>query len=345
MTLTLEDIRVTFGGTAALDGVSLVMQPGERLAVLGPSGSGKSTLLRVIAGLAPPTSGRVLWDGTDLADVPVHLRGFGLMFQDYALFPHRDVAGNVAFGLETRGIPKPQRAARVSEVLTLVGLPGYGHRRIDQLSGGEQQRVALARALAPTPKLLMLDEPLGALDRSLRTRLLDELALLFTQLGLPIIYVTHDQEEALAVGDRVAVLNHGRLEALMAARDLWLTPPNEFVARFLGMNNVVPMNNVGSMNPTVETPWGTLDATDVPANATRVLIRPDALTLDPDGSLSGVVNAVAFRGESTTLLVRPAAAPDGPNLEARIPSTAGDPPVVGARVSFTVDPSGVLFLP
>jgi thiamine transport system ATP-binding protein len=292
-----------------------------------------------------PDRGRIAIDGDvwgDRAqgiDQPTRARRVGYVFQDYALFPHRDVAGNVAFGLETRGIPKPQRAARVSEVLTLVGLPGYGHRRIDQLSGGEQQRVALARALAPTPKLLMLDEPLGALDRSLRTRLLDELALLFTQLGLPIIYVTHDQEEALAVGDRVAVLNHGRLEALMAARDLWLTPPNEFVARFLGMNNV------GSMKPTVETPWGTLDATDVPANATRVLIRPDALTLDPDGSLSGVVNAVAFRGESTTLLVRPAAAPDGPNLEARIPSTAGDPPVVGARVSFRVDPSGVLFLP
>jgi thiamine transport system ATP-binding protein len=339
MTLTLDDVRVTFGGTAALDGVSLQMQPGERLAVLGPSGSGKSTLLRVIAGLEPLGSGRVLWDGTDLAGVPVHRRGFGLMFQDYALFPHRDVAGNVAFGLETHDVPAAQRTGRVNEVLALVGLPGYGQRRIDQLSGGEQQRVALARALAPTPRLLMLDEPLGALDRSLRTRLLDELAGLFTQLGLPIIYVTHDQEEALAVGDRVAVLKRGRLEALMTARDLWLAPPNEFVARFLGMNNVVPIN------PGLATPWGILDARDVPADATRVLIRPDALTLDPDGPLGGVVKTVTFRGDSTTLLVMPADTPDGPNLEARIQSTAGDPPVVGARVSFRVDPSGVLFLP
>ncbi len=343
MTLRLVDVRVTYGVTAALDGVSLEMAPGERLAVLGPSGSGKSTLLRAIAGLEPLAAGRIEWAGTDLAAVPVHKRGLGLMFQDYALFPHRDVAGNVAFGLETRDVPPAERHARVEEVLALVGLPGYGGRRIDQLSGGEQQRVALARALAPTPKLLMLDEPLGALDRSLRTRLLDDLASLFEKLGLPIIYVTHDQEEALAVGDRVAVFNRGRLEALMPARDLWLTPPNEFVARFLGLSNVIPLERDGDE---LVTPWGVLPATDrPPADSTRLLLRPDALALSTDGPLRGEVSAVTFRGDSTTLFVRPMDMPDGPTLEAHLRSAAADPPGVGAMVNLSVDPAGVLFLP
>jgi thiamine transport system ATP-binding protein len=340
--LRLDDIRVTFGNTAALDGVSLEMAAGERLAVLGPSGSGKSTLLRAIAGLEPLAAGRIEWAGTDLAAVPVHKRDLGLMFQDYALFPHRDVAGNVAFGLETRDVPTHERHARVDEVLALVGLPGYGGRRIDQLSGGEQQRVALARALAPTPKLLMLDEPLGALDRSLRTRLMDDLASLFAKLGLPIIYVTHDQEEALAVGDRVAVLNRGRLEALMPARDLWLKPPNEFVARFLGLSNVFPLKRDGDR---LVTPWGELPTDRPPADSTKVLIRPEALALSGDGPLHGEVAAVTFHGDSTTLFIRPTDMPDGPTLEAHVRSALGDLPVVGAKVTLSVERSGVLFLP
>jgi thiamine transport system ATP-binding protein len=310
--------------------------------VLGPSGSGKSTLLRAIAGLEPLTAGRIEWDGVNLAGVPVHRRDFGLMFQDYALFPHRDVAGNVAFGLETRGATPTQRGERVDEVLALVGLPGYGNRRIDQLSGGEQQRVALARALAPTPRLLMLDEPLGALDRGLRTHLLDELISLFGRLGLPLIYVTHDQEEALAVGDRVAVLNRGRLETVMTARDLWLAPPNEFVARFLGLTNIVPIE---PMDGRLLTPWGSIPAPDSPpGHATRLLIRPEALELDPEGPLSGVVSAVAFRGDTTTVLVRPASG-DGPTLEAHLGSVAGEVPQAGESVRLSVDPAGVLFLP
>ena len=341
--LRLDDVRVTFGATVALDGVSLELGAGERLAVLGPSGSGKSTLLRATAGLEPLAAGRVLWDGADLDGVPVHRRGFGLMFQDYSLFPHRDVAGNVAFGLETQAMAAAQRRERVAEVLALVGLPGYGARRIDQLSGGEQQRVALARALAPRPRLLMLDEPLGALDASLRTRLLDELGGLFAQLGLPIIYVTHDQEEALALGDRVAVLNAGRLETIMPARELWLAPPNEFVARFLGLANVLPLV---AARDRLTTPWGELTpAHQPPAGTTKLLIRPDALTLSADGPLSGIVSAVTFRGESTTILVKPHDAPDGPVLEAHLQTAHGAAPAVGQPVSLTVDPSGVLFLP
>jgi thiamine transport system ATP-binding protein len=298
-------------------------------------------LLRAIAGLEPLTAGRITWDGADLAGVPVHERNLGLMFQDYALFPHRDVAGNVAFGLETRGATPTQRRERVDEALALVGLPGYGNRRIDQLSGGEQQRVALARALAPTPRLLMLDEPLGALDRGLRTHLLDELISLFGRLGLPLIYVTHDQEEALAVGDRVAVLNRGRLETVMTARDLWLAPPNEFVARFLGLTNIVPIEPTDGR---LGTPGGRLPAPDSPpGQATRLLIRPEALALDPDGPLQGVVSAVAFRGDDTTLLVQSDG--DGATLEARLRSAAGEVPQAGESVRLRVDPAGVLFLP
>jgi thiamine transport system ATP-binding protein len=345
--LRLHDVRVVYGTNTALDGVSLELQPGERLAVLGPSGSGKSTLLRAIAGLEPLAGGRVEWDGADLAATPVHQRNFGLMFQDYALFPHRDVAGNVAFGLETRDVPAALRRERVDEVLALVGLPGYRDRRIDQLSGGEQQRVALARALAPTPRLLMLDEPLGALDRALRAHLLDELTGLFARLELPLIYVTHDQEEALAVGDRVAVLNEGRLETVMPARELWLSPPNEFVARFLGLTNVVPIERDGDR---LWTPWGTLPALQPPTDATRLLLRPDALALDPDGPLGGTLVVVTFRGDTTKILVRPydAAGPGDtadPLLEAHLRSGASEPPPIGDSVRLRIDPQGVLFLP
>ena len=181
--------------------------------------------------------------------LPAHRRGFGLMFQDYALFPHRDVRGNVAFGLEMRGDARAAIDARVAEVLELVGLSGFERRLPSDLSGGEQQRVALARALAPTPRLLMLDEPLGALDRALRAELLDELDAIFTRLSLPIIYVTHDQEEALAIGDRVCVLRAGVVEALMPPRELWRSPPNEFVARFLGMANVFVARSAGARCP------------------------------------------------------------------------------------------------
>jgi thiamine transport system ATP-binding protein len=343
--LRLSGVRVTYGTTPALDGIDLEVRPSERLAVLGPSGSGKSTLLRAIAGLEPLAAGEISWDGQDLAGVPVHKRGFGLMFQDYVLFPHRDVAGNVAFGLEMHSATPAQSRARVEEVLTLVGLPGHGGRRIDQLSGGEQQRVALARALAPTPRLLMLDEPLGALDRGLRARLLDELAGLFARIALPIIYVTHDQEEALAMGDRVAVINRGRLEAVMPARELWRSPPNAFVARFLGLNNVVPF---ASARDAVVTPWGDLPLTAAPAvppSSSWLLLRPEALALDPDGPLRGIVATVTFRGETTTMHVRPETQADGPLLEIHLQSNSGDPPVVGQSVRLGVDPQGVLILP
>ena len=307
------------------------------MAVLGPSGSGKSTLLRAIAGLEPLAQGRISWQGTDLANVPVHERHFGLMFQDYVLFPQRDVRGNVAFGLEMRGATRRSIDGRVAEVLELVGLGGYGRRRIDELSGGEQQRVALARALAPTPRLLMLDEPLGALDRVLRTRLLDDLAALFSELRLPIVYVTHDQEEALAVADRVAVMSAGRLAAVEPPATLWHAPPTELVARFLGFNNIVPFERRDG--GVASTPWGEVRvATSLPAHG-RLLIRPDALVPDSDGAISGRVRSVTFRGDHTRLIIEPDQS-GAPLLEASLQATRA----VGEHIRLRADPAAVVIL-
>ena len=347
--LRMVAATVRYGEAAALEGVDLEVGRAERLAVLGPSGSGKSTLLRAICGLEPLAAGRIEWAGQDLAGVPVHRRGFGLMFQDYVLFPHRDVGGNVGFGLEMSDVAPAARQGRVEEVLELVGLRGHERRRIDQLSGGEQQRVALARALAPRPRLLMLDEPLGALDRALRTRLLDDLAELFAQLELPIIYVTHDQEEALAMGQRVAVLNHGRLETVLPAQQLWLSPPNEFVARFLGLSNIVSLRAGDAQR--VVTPWGAIDLVSTPpTGTTHLLVRPEAMVIDPAGPLSGVVRAETFRGDHTVLRIGPQTEggplPDGPEVpELEVHLRLADPPRVGQRVTLSVDPRGVLFLP
>ena len=232
--LELTNVSVRFDGTRAVDDVSLTVADGERLAVLGPSGSGKSTLLRAVAGLEPLAAGRIKWDGNDLTQTPVHERRFGLMFQDYVLFPHLDVARNVAFGLEVRSETRQAATDRVAEVLALVRMNGYERRLPAQLSGGEQQRVALARTLAPRPLLLMLDEPLGALDRSLRRDLLGELLEIVKQARLTTLYVTHDHEEALAFGDRVAVMRAGRIEALATPTDLISNPASEWVASFLG---------------------------------------------------------------------------------------------------------------
>jgi thiamine transport system ATP-binding protein len=216
----------------AVDGVSLEVGPAEVVALLGASGSGKSSLLRAVAGLEPLAAGRIEWDGADLAAVPTHRRGFVMMFQDGQLFPHLSVAGNVAYGI--RHLPKPERAARVAELLELVGLPGYGPRPITALSGGQAQRVALARSLAPSPKLLLLDEPLSALDRGLREHLVGVLGDTVRATGTPALYVTHDQDEAFALADRVGVMSAGRLLQLAAPADLWRNPETKEVAEFLG---------------------------------------------------------------------------------------------------------------
>jgi len=218
----------------AVDGVSFQVAPGEVLALLGPSGCGKSTLLRAIAGLEHLVRGIVYWDGSDLAAVPVHRRGFGLMFQDGQLFPHRDVAGNVAFGLQMTGVPVADRKPRVAELLEMVGLAGFGSRQVATLSGGERQRVALARSLAPTPRLLLLDEPLSALDRALREQLAEDLARVLRETHTTAVFVTHDQDEAFTVADRIGVMMSGKLVQVGTATELRAEGIDRAVRAFLG---------------------------------------------------------------------------------------------------------------
>jgi thiamine transport system ATP-binding protein len=311
--LRVAGLEVRYGEAIALDGIDLVVGDGEVVSVLGPSGSGKSTLLRAVAGLEPPARGRIEWDGDDLTPVPPHRRQLGLMFQDHTLFPHRDVLANVAFGLRMRRVPADRAAARARELLALVGLAGYEHRRVTELSGGEQQRVALAQALAPAPRLLMLDEPLGSLDRALRERLMVELRELFTRLGLTSLYVTHDHDEAFALADRVAVMHDGRIEQLGPPVEVWEHPTSEFVARFLGYN-----------------------VTDALGTG-RVAVRPDSLRVEPEGPSAGVVTARTFRRDHFLLEVKVA---DGPALEVAV--TGDRIPAVGDPVRLAVDPAAIV---
>ncbi|MFF7476042.1 ATP-binding cassette domain-containing protein [Streptomyces sp. NPDC008092] len=312
MLLTLDAATVRFGGRAVLDAVGLAVAEHEVVCVLGPSGSGKSTLLRAVAGLQPLDSGRVLLDGHDQARVPAHRRGVGLMFQDHQLFPQRDVGANVAFGLRMRGTGKAEQTARVGELLELVGLPGAAGRAVAGLSGGEQQRVALARALAPRPRLLMLDEPLGQLDRSLRERLVVELRELFGRLGTTVLAVTHDQGEAFALADRVVVMRDGRIAQSGTPLDVWQRPADEFVARFLGFGNVVPATVEGTV---AVTPWGKVPVAEGAGQGTRtLLVRPAGVRLvAADAGLPCTVAARTFQGTHVTVHLQPQ---DGPRLEA-----------------------------
>ena len=312
--LRVEDVRVRFGGKIALDGVALEVARDEVLAVLGPSGSGKSTLLRVIAGLQRPDSGRVLLDGEDLAPVPAHRRGIGLVFQDHALFHHRDVAGNVAFGLRMRGDSPAESGRRVSDLLDLIGLAGYERRSVATLSGGEQQRVALARALAPEPRVLLLDEPLGSLDRRLRDRLLEDLAALFAELRVTAVYVTHDQAEAFGLASRVAVMREGRVVQAGMPDELWAQPADEDIARFLGLGNV----------------------------SNGRVVRPEAIAVRRAAAGEtgdGVVEGAVRHGPTVRLAVR---LDDGSVLDAAVASL--DHPAPGERVSLEIDPAGIVSL-
>ncbi len=245
--LEVHHIHKNYEGRPLLNDISFQLKEGETICLLGASGSGKSTLLRIIAGLETPDSGFVSFDGVDLTMVPPHLRDFGLVFQDYALFPHLDVYDNVAFGLKMRRLPPAEINRRVVKALETVNLSGFEKRRVTELSGGEQQRVALARALATQPRLLMFDEPLGALDRTLREDLLDELRKLLQHTYIPSIYVTHDQEEAFALADRVLILHDGRIVCAGTPVEIWSQPGSAFVAGFLGLGNIVVGRMLGRM--------------------------------------------------------------------------------------------------
>ncbi|MFF3401157.1 ABC transporter ATP-binding protein [Streptomyces sp. NPDC002659] len=336
--LRLEDVTVRFGARSALDAVDLEVAEHEIVCVLGPSGSGKSTLLRIVAGLQPADTGRVLLSGADQAGVPVHRRGVGLMFQDHQLFPQRDVGGNVAFGLRMRRVGRAEQARRVDELLTLVGLPAAQRRAVASLSGGEQQRVALARALAPEPRLLMLDEPLGQLDRGLRERLVVELRELFGRLGTTVLAVTHDQGEAFALADRVVVMREGRIAQAGTPLEVWQRPASEFVARFLGFDNVVAATVSGTAADTV---WGKIPVPDgSPQGECRVLVRPGGVRLDDASSgLPCRVDGLTFRGNHVAVRLRPA---DAPPLEAEC--SLRDAPEEGAEVGVVFGAEDVVVL-
>lgn len=301
--------------------------------MLGPSGSGKSTLLRAIAGLRPLDEGRVLVGGRDLAAVPTHRRGVGLMFQEHALFPHRDVAQNIAFGLRMQRRTPDDVATRVQELLELVGLAGFGGRRVQTLSGGEQQRVALARSLAPEPEVLLLDEPLGALDRVLRESLTAELRRMFTRLGLTVVAVTHDQGEAFSLADRVVLLDAGAVVQIGAPAEVWAHPVNRRAAELLGFVNIVDVNVRGGA---ATTPWGEVIVRRPDGPAT-VLVRPSGVHLDPSGTgAAGIVEACLFLGERTSVRV---ALDGGPALDALVATASAPSP--GAAVLVSIAPSAV----
>jgi ABC-type Fe3+/spermidine/putrescine transport system ATPase subunit len=279
-----------FDGLNALDGISLAVEEGEILGILGPSGGGKSTLLRITAGLETADSGKVLLNGNDLAGIPTHVRGFGLMFQDYCLFPHLSVEANVGFGLKRKGWSRSRREERAQEMLRLVGLQGFGTRSVLTLSGGEQQRVALARSLAPKPRLLMLDEPLGALDPLLRKSLLVELKEVLKEVGVTTLYVTHDPEEAMSLAAKIAIVNAGTLVQFGAPEVLIKSPKSSFVASFLGLGALFAgtCRRLGE-SWVLDTQIGTFPAGDPgglsPCGhgsfAQKLLVRPEAVRLTP----------------------------------------------------------------
>ncbi|MDL1896885.1 ABC transporter ATP-binding protein [Anaerolineae bacterium CFX7] len=315
--LAVRQIEKTYANAALLRGISFDAAAGEIVCVLGPSGTGKTTLLRIIAGLEQAAGGQILFRGMDLQNVPPHARGFGFMFQDLALFPHKNVAQNVAFGLRMKNVSAAETTARVHETLALVGLDpaAFATRDVNHLSGGEQQRVALARTLAPRPPLILFDEPLGALDRGLREELSAELRALLKRLQATALYVTHDQDEAFALADRLLLLNAGCIAQSGAPVEVYQKPANEFVARFMGLTNLLEIrtSKIQGAVCRVETDAGifVLDALTAAADATArfLLLRPKALerivaeSTRDENSLRGRVVETQFRAGHQQIIV------------------------------------------
>ena len=314
-------------GRAIVDDASFAVAAGETLAIVGPSGCGKTTLLRLIAGLHRPSAEGVLFDDEDLAGVPVHKRRFGMMFQDFALFPHLNVEQNVAFGLR-RQFAGSARTARVTELLELVGLAGFGKRTIEALSGGERQRVALARAIAPEPRLLMLDEPLGSLDRGLRERLLIELKAILGRLQIPTIYVTHDQFEAFAMGTHMAIMRNGRIVRSDTPQTIFERPETTFVARFLGLDNIV--GGERSDDGLVSTAVGLRFVSQGAPGTVQVLLRNEGVTVmkaATELTLNATLTSRLFQGAELRIQVATVAGPLEFALPAGIPLPEDGEPI------------------
>jgi putative spermidine/putrescine transport system ATP-binding protein len=338
----LEDLRRRYANTTALDGLTLTLAPGELVALLGPSGCGKTTALRLVAGLEQADGGRVVIGGKDVTNVPASKRDVGMVFQAYSLFPHMTALQNVAFGMQLHRVGASERMRRAGEMLELVGLSAHANKYAHQLSGGQQQRVALARALAIRPKVLLLDEPLSALDAKVRARLRDEIRRVQLEVGITTLFVTHDQEEALAIADRVGVMQAGRLEQLDVPTTVYSRPATPFVAEFVGLSNRLAGTVKGGMVEVrgVQIPLVQTDVADGPATA---LVRPEAISLASggdisDGPLVGTVIAVAFLGAVSRVSVDLGDV----TVLAQLPTSAASSHPAGSKVRLALRTDPVL---
>ncbi|MDM7932496.1 ABC transporter ATP-binding protein [Tabrizicola sp.] len=315
-----QNVSRHFGQVKAVDGVDLTIAEGSFFAMLGPSGSGKTTCLRLISGFEKPTNGQIRIFGEDVSNTPPHLRNVNTVFQDYALFPHLNVRDNVAYGLMVKGVARGQRHAKAEEMLALVKLDGYGDRKPAQLSGGQRQRVALARALVNEPRVLLLDEPLGALDLKLREAMQDELKALQHRLGLTFVFVTHDQHEALSMADHLAVFNEGRIAQIGTPQDIYDRPATRFVADFVGSSNVLPPALTRAFGGPEQ--WASL--------------RPEITRLAAAGPVTGTVTALRYLGSGTRVVIRTGET----EIAALVPS--GQPvPAEGTTTAIAFDPQAL----
>ena len=333
--IRLRDLCMAFDDELVLDHINLYINDSEFLTLLGPSGCGKTTTLRIIGGFTTPTSGDVTFDGVRINDVPPHKRQINTVFQKYALFPHLDVFENIAFGLRIAKVPAEEIEERVTEMLGVVSLKGFEHRKITQLSGGQQQRVAIARALVNRPKVLLLDEPLGALDLRLRKDMQIELKRIQQQMGITFIYVTHDQEEALTMSDTVVVMDKGRIQQIGTPEDIYNEPKNAFVADFIGESNI--LNGVMVRDKVVKMygrEFPCVDGGFAPNEPVDVVIRPEDIDIVPveQGQLVGTVTSVTFKGMQYDIIV------DFRGFKWLIQTTDHSPE--GARIGVKIDPDG-----
>jgi putative spermidine/putrescine transport system ATP-binding protein len=345
-TLELRALTRSYGSVRALDGLDLALAPGELVALLGPSGCGKTTALRIVAGFETPDSGSVGLGGTDITRLSAARRDMGMVFQSYSLFPHLSAGDNVAFGPRLRKVSASARKARAAELLELVGMAGLENRYPHQLSGGQQQRVALARALAVEPKVLLLDEPLSALDAKVRLQLREEIRRVQLELGITTLFVTHDQEEALSMADRVAVMRAGQLEQCAAPAELYDRPATAFVAEFVGTMNHLP--GVMADGATVEVAGTRLPVDGghpIPGTKVKVLLRPEAVEVraaaEGTEAAAGIVRIATFLGSTTRLTLRLA---DGTEVKSDLPSHRAAEFPAGTPVALVPSPRPVLVL-
>ena len=337
--ISLRNCSKTYpGGAAAVGPIDVEIAAGETVVILGPSGCGKTTTLRMIAGLeAPDAGGAILFGDEDVTRLPIERRRVGMVFQSYALFPNFDVVGNIAYGLRVRGVKKAEREARARELIEMMRLGAFADRRVDQLSGGQKQRVALARALANAPHVMLLDEALTALDAKLRETLRVEIDLLLRQMGVTTVYVTHDQSEAMSVGDRIIVMDHGRVAQIGTPREIYHQPATRFVAEFIGMMNRIPGQMLDGVFVCAA---GCIEAPGLAADCREVLFRPEhGVLVDGPGGLSGRVVSAMFMGDRTRLLL------DGFGPQPVIVETS-DPGLrtAGEVVSLAINPEALISL-